>query len=119
MCIRDRTGPDGECLAQLDGELETVDCSIPHDLQRISSGVLDEPARTSGAPLDGDDLSAVAQTACRAAATALDDGSERGIGVSITLPSSVSWRNGDRRFECYIAAPDGRLVGDVLTSSGR
>ena len=111
------TGDVGECLVQRDGTLETVGCDEPHDLQRVAVGTLDDAA---DAPFDAAAVRAAVGAACDSAFRAF-------VGVSpatsdfdapFSAPSSATWDQGDRGYQCLLGVAGRRIVGDA-EQSGR
>jgi serine/threonine protein kinase len=110
-------GEVGHCLVQVNGldELMPVDCGEPHDFQRFVVGELDDVETGSTV----EQLALATDRACRAGFEAFVgvDPTESSLRIAATRPSETSWADGDRRFQCLLASPDGLLVGDAGDSA--
>lgn len=111
------TGDVGECLVQRDDTLETVGCDEPHDLQRVAVGELDDAA---DAPFDEAVVRAAVSAACDAAFGTFVGVSPSAseFDVPFSAPSSATWDQGDRGYQCLLGAAGRRIVGDA-EQSGR
>jgi serine/threonine protein kinase len=114
-------GDPGECLVQVDGasELQPVDCSQPHDLQRYAVATLGEPDVGPDEPFDIETVRAAVASGCEAAYEPFTGESfvDRRFDTPFTAPSAATWPSGDRRYQCFVGVEDARLVGDA-TGSG-
>lgn len=121
------SGSDGECLVQPEGtapvavapvELAPVGCGVPHDLQRFAVGVLDQPGFGAVDPFDGAAVAAEVRMLCdtRFAAFVERAPTESSLSLSNTRPSSQTWAQGDRGYQCFLGVPGQRLVGDAQAS---
>ncbi|MEO6572041.1 MAG: protein kinase [Ilumatobacteraceae bacterium] len=115
-------GGDGECLTIVNGtdRLAPSTCSAPHDLQRITTGQLDDTVARADATFDVVGVRAAVITACeRRFAEFIDrDPTDSDLWMPVTLPSAETWPRGDRSYQCLVGVPDHRLVGDAA-GSGR
>ncbi len=107
------TGEVGECLVQVAGEQElvVVGCAEPHDLQRIGSGELPSSQATFDQSIVRD---AVRELCAEAFAEVVGvDLASGTLDVPFTAPSSASWSEGDRGYQCFVGVAGQRLVGDA------
>jgi len=110
-------GDVGECLVQRDETLEPVACSEAHDLQRFAVGELDDAVVP--ATFDAGAVEAAARSSCNSAFNAfvgVDPGSSE-LEVAIGAPSSATWAEGDRTFQCLLGVAGQRVVGDAEGSA--
>jgi len=110
-------GEVGECLVQVGEQLEPVSCSEPHDVQRISVGVLDQTVFGPDAPYDREAVERAVRATCAdeiETGVDVDDGS---LSVPFSLPSAESWASeDDRTYQCLVGVEGRRLVGDVVVA---
>jgi eukaryotic-like serine/threonine-protein kinase len=114
--VRDLDWPTGdvrECLVQRDDALVAVDCSEPHDLQRIAVGTFTDPV---DAPFDEAAVQAAVREACDAAFAAFVgvDPSASDFDAPFSAPSAAGWeQQGDRGYQCLLGVAGRRIVGDA------
>jgi eukaryotic-like serine/threonine-protein kinase len=111
-------GAVGECLVQVDAELASAPCGVPHDLQRIGRGELDRGRFPVGASFDIDGVHDAVRVECALAF-------ESFVGVAVTesefetpftTPTAPSWAADDRGYQCMLGLDRRRLVGDASGS---
>ena len=115
-------GPVGECLVLEPGAdtLTPIGCDEPHDLQRFEVDSLDAGSFPPEAEFVPDAVALGTDAACRTAFAAfvgVDAGTSE-FEIAVTRPSTDTWAEGDRAFQCLLGVPDARLIGDA-TGSGQ
>lgn len=105
-------GAIGECLVQVADvdRLQVVDCASPHDLQRFAVGSLDDATTSIDTP-DQAELELAVADLCLDAAPSIE---LPGMEVAQTNPSSATWVEGDRGYQCLLGVPGRRLIGSAL-----
>lgn len=109
-------GAAGECLVQQPGEaaLAEVDCSDPHDLERIGGGRLAGPP---DAAFPDTTIDVLVDAECRDVLrrTVSNQVGALPVAIAVTQPSAGTWLAGDRGFHCFVGVPGRRLVGGAMS----
>jgi len=107
------TGGVGSCLVQQLGvsRLVVVDCSEPHDVQRVAVHRLPDLVGADESFDDAEVDELAAHLCGSAGGSELIDGAP--VATPFVRPSSSAWSDGDRRLHCFVAVRGRRIVGDV------
>jgi hypothetical protein len=115
-------GPVAECLVQsADADkLAAVDCSAPHDLQRIAAGELGsdpgEPVADDAALIRAvtDNCTSAWEVIVTDSAIVLPEPVDQALQLSNVRPTATAVAAGDTDYQCFVGAPGKRLAGDIV-----
>ncbi len=103
------------------GDIDTVDCSAPHDAEVFEAGALSAPSASAGpAPYPG--VAAISDWVganCGDAAQRryLAPGARADLAVGYFYPDANAWARGERQVTCYLHPPDGSKLTGPLASA--
>jgi len=119
------SGPVGECLVQTaeSDTLAAVDCSAPHDLQRVDVGnVGDVGSGTGEVAADDARLARAVRDTCTAAweglvadrPIMLPEVVDQALQLSNVRPMAAAGAAGETTYQCFVGVPGQRLTGNIL-----
>jgi serine/threonine protein kinase len=118
-------GAVGECLVQtaVSSELTAIDCSAPHDLQRIAAGQLGSGSEER-APDDATLVRTVNDSCTDTWEALVVDRAivfssvvHEALQLSNVRPTAVAVAAGDTTYQCFVGAPGQRMTGTILSTT--